>query len=770
MAGPLRAPVHIGDWVVHPETDTISRSGELQKLEPRTMRLLLLLAETPGAVVSVDRMLNEVWQGVVVGPASVYQAISQLRRLLGDIDPNPTYIATVPRKGYRLLAAVRPVAAAPPAPASNPVAVATFEAAAPPATQNEPMIPLPRRPRWLRSAAISALVLLAVAGASWWLWRRYFVTPPVTVKAIVVLPFVDMTEKQENQVFCDGLTEELSNWLAQIPTLRVVARTSAFAYRDQRDARQIGRELNTTHVLEGSMRRSGDHMRITAQLIDARTGFHVWSSEYDRQPEDTIQIQEDIARAVAESLQIHLTEQTAQKFAERRSASPQAYDLYLLANHYQRDRTAESNQQAIDMYQQAIVADPKFALAYVGLAYASINRRHLNSSTLAEVSATAEPLLQEAERLDPHLSELYAVRGALREEQSRIDEARQDLSHAIALNPNDSWAYAQLGKLALGQGRPREALPHLTQAMVLDPLDFTLHARQCIALQDMARYAEATTACARARALQTEGSFATIASSWLEWSQGHLLEALQWNALAINVAPTNDTFYDLRGDLLLTLGLPKSARKAYEEELTAAMHEEDADLGLAAVVYYESGSEALKAYLATTHLDDSRHSRTLIQDAYLHVLGQDPASAKSLVTRAFTAVDFDPARMNDPWYARWGDSDLMRVAVCELQAGDRDAGLTHLQQLTDVLNQLLAAGQQRFQIYELQAEVSALRGDRDSAMQELTKAASLGWRRAWWAVHEPFFTQLRTRSDFRALIARVDASNRELRAQTRLPD
>jgi TolB-like protein/DNA-binding winged helix-turn-helix (wHTH) protein len=757
MAGLSRAPVRIGDWVAHPETDTISRAGEVQKLEPRTMRLLLLLAETPGAVVSVERMLNEVWQGVVVGSASVYQAVSQLRRLLGDSDANPTYIANIPRKGYRLLAAVSPIAApqAAPASASIPVPVS---------------MPTQRTPRRLRLVGMSGLLLMAVAGSGWFIWHRSIVTP-VTAKAIVVLPFVDMTEKQENQVFCDGLTEELSNWLAQIPTLRVVARTSAFAFRDQRDARQIGRELNTTHVLEGSMRRSGDHMRITAQLIDARTGYHVWSSEYDRTPEDTIQIQEDIARAVAESLQIHLTQDTAQKFAERRSASPQAYDLYLLASHYMHDRARDSNLHAIELYQQAIAADPKFALAYVGLAYADLNQHWLDHNRpLAEVSAAAEPLLAMAGRLDPRLSELYAIRGFLRAEQSRPDEARQDLGHAVALNPNDSWAYASLGRLALGQGRPREALPHLTQALMLDPLDFTLHARQCIALQDLARYAEASTACARARTLQTQGSFATIASSWLEWSQGHLQEALQWNALAINVAPDDYTFYEFRADLFLTLGLPKAARKAYEEELAATMHQEDTDLGLAFVVYYESGPEALRAYLPTTRLDASQHSRTLIQDAYLHVLAQDPAGAKSLVTRALSAADFDSARMNDPWFARWGDSDLMRIAVCELQAGERDAGLTHLQQLTDVLNQLLGAGQRRFQIYALQAEVSALRGDPDGAMQALSKAAAMGWRRAWWAEHEPFFAQLRTRSDFRALIARVDASNRELRAQLRLPD
>jgi hypothetical protein len=135
-----------------------------------------------------------------------------------------------------------------------------------------------------------------------------------------------------------------------------------------------------------------------------------------------------------------------------------------------------------------------------------------------------------------------------------------------------------------------------------------------------------------------------------------------------------------------------------------------------------------------------------------------------------SAPDFDAERLNDPWFARWGDSDLLEVAVCELLSGQRDPALTHLKQITDVIDELLAHGEQRFQIYALRAEVQALRGDEDGAMQALSKAASMGWRGAWLAEHEPFFTYLRRRGDFRALVTRIDAAVRELRAQTHLPN
>jgi len=178
------------------------------------MRLLLLLAECQGAVVSADRMLAEVWPGVIVSPASVYQAVSRLRRLLRDTDPTPTYIATVPRKGYRLVAPVHPIEA-PPADAT-----------------------VTKARQWRLLAGLSALLLLAgIALVLGWTQFAKQGPPALETTSIVVLPFIDLTAEKKDQAFCDGLTEELSNWLAQIPTLRVVARTSAFAYR----GKQIGK-------------------------------------------------------------------------------------------------------------------------------------------------------------------------------------------------------------------------------------------------------------------------------------------------------------------------------------------------------------------------------------------------------------------------------------------------------------------------------------------------------------------------------------------------
>ena len=770
MAAKLQVPFRLGSWLVDPSLDTISRGTQSIKLEPRMMRLLTCLADAPGAVVSQDRLLAEVWAGVVVGPASVYQAVSQLRRLLGDTDPEPSYIATVPRKGYRLVAPVRPPFSPEfPAPQSIPAAPAA------PGVTAVPSSPAPSSPQragpgshWRRRWVWMLIsVLVGVGLAVWLAWKpvRLLLSNTDEGDSIVVLPLIDLSDEKHDQAFCDGLTEELSNWLAQIPTLRVVARTSAFTFRGlNEDVRAIGKVLGARHVLEGSMRRAGDHMRVSVQLVDARNGYQIWSSEYDRPFEDAIRIQEDISRSVAESLAIRLTDDTNQRFAARSTNNPEAYRLFLLARHEQQDRTAEKNSHAIELYRQSLASDPQFALAYVGLAYATINQIHLNGRAVAEISAITEPMLTQAAQLEPDLSELYAVRAALREEQGKASDALDDLNRAVALNSNDSWALAELARLHIWQGSPRDALQDIMRALALDPLDYILHARQCLVLQDLARFAQATAACERSRALKGPGGWDLLVSEWLAWSQGDLVQALDWNAAALKSDPKSFALYERRADFLLTLGMPGEARKVFAQAGQETQSDEAVNIGLARVAYFEGGADALRARISSAKLDDSPHARTLIDTAYLHLIVGEADEANKLMARAMRAPDFDLGRLNSPWFARWGLSDQLVLAVTELRSGDSVAGIEHLQEISDLLERLILAGEERYGIYALKAEVLALRGDADGAMRALNRAATLGWRSSWWAQREPYFASLRDRSDFRALITRVDGFDRTMRS------
>jgi TolB-like protein/DNA-binding winged helix-turn-helix (wHTH) protein len=755
-SGDKQGALQIGEWIVNPSLDSMSKGAETQKLEPRTMRLLLCLAGSAGDVVSVDRLLNEVWTGVVVGPASVYQAVSQLRKLLGDVDPEPTYIATVPRKGYRLVAAVKRLE---PRGTTAPAAAAGSADATPPPARSSARLPL-----FLGGALLIAII--AVAGVA--IWKKADTGKLLsTANSIVVLPFIDMTAEKSDQSFCDGLTEELSSWLAQIPTLRVVARTSALAFRGQgEDVRKIGKALDTNHILEGSLRRSGDRMRITVQLIDARTGYHLWSEDFDRPVDDAIKIQEDISRSVAGTLQVRLTADSQRQFALRRTTDSQAYQMYLLGRHYAQ-LVPEKTERAIELYRQVLNADPNFAPAYPELAYALLNQGQFRNLPVDDVAAQVEPLIATALRLDDGMSAAYAVRGVLRGTQTRNKEALDDLQHAISLNPSDMGAFAEIGRIRLFNGEPREALKGYDRAAALDPLNSTLQGARCTVLQDLAQYEAAAAACERARALRPGTAWAADALAWLAESQGHIEEALRWSSAAIQAEPHDQLyFYLTRATLLLAVGLTDSARKAVETGRGATKDEEGANVELLRVSYREGGADALRKYLDSAQLDRSPHALPLFEVAYSRLLLNDAAAAKNLIARALSAPDRPPGYAEAPWYARGagpeGNSYRLDLAVAEKMLGDDAAAQRDLDAVLAMLNGMIESGVVRYGTYELRAKVYALQGRADDALRDLNRAVSLGWRRSWWAANEPYFASLRSRSDFQALLAQVNRSNDRL--------
>ena len=744
----------IGEWLVNPALDTISRGAETHKLEPRTMRLLICLAQAEGHSVSVDRLLAEVWTGVVVGSASVYQTVSQLRKLLGDVDSPPRYIATVPRKGYRLVASVRPAEASE---ESAPWTAASVPRAPPPMPPAEPRT----WALWVAGIAVCCVVALV------WRYKLPGGAPAGSAaNSIAVLPFVDMTADKSDQAFCDGLTEELSNWLSQIPTLRVVARTSAFAFQGRNeDVRQIGKALDTTHLLEGSVRHYDDHLRITVQLIDAHDGFHEWSSSFDRTTSDTIALQDDISRAVAEMLNIRLTPEAQREFAARRTADPDAYRQYLLARHLDQQATSESTDEAAELYAQVLKADPNFVAAYVRLARARLNQGYYHATPISELTAGMEPLIESALGIDDRFADAYAVRGALRAAQSRNPEAVSDLRHAIVLDPNNMSAFAELGRIQLFDGRPREALESYEHAVSLDPLNGVLQNQRCTALDDLARYDAALDACERARRLLPHSYLAFDSLSWLAESRGSIDEALRWNSAAIKAVPHPDfDLYWRRAGLYLVLGLAAPAREAVEAGHTATQQLDAA--ALVRVVFCEGGADALRRYLSVVPLDQSTASVALMAAAYAHLLLGDAARVKQLMAQALAASDLLAGYADLPWYARgardMGTSYRVDLATAELSLGERAAAERELDIVLAMLNRMIAAGVERYATYELRAKVYALQGRSDAAMRDLDKAAALGWRRVWWARHEPYFAGLESRSDYQALLARVSASNEKL--------
>lgn len=280
------APFRLLDWRVDPARGLLSRvqGGEPLRLDARSFQLLLCLAARPGVVVSIDELLDEVWTGVVVSPDSVYQAVAGLRRALGDDTREPRYIATVPRQGYRLVATPVPEPDLPPAPA----------AAEPPA----PPLPSHGSRRGL-AAALAGLVVLAAGAALWRPWQA----PEADARSVAVMPFLDLTDAMDQEPFADGMTEQLIDSLSHRPGWKIPAFSRVLSYKGQDVAlTQLGRELRVRHLLEGSVRRSDDTLRVSARLVRVADGYVVWSSTYDRPAGDRLGVQAEVAVEVGKAL------------------------------------------------------------------------------------------------------------------------------------------------------------------------------------------------------------------------------------------------------------------------------------------------------------------------------------------------------------------------------------------------------------------------------------------------------------------------------------
>jgi transcriptional activator of cad operon len=275
------------------------------------MRLLVCLAEHAGQVVSIDDLLNTAWSGVIVSPDSVYQAVASLRRLLGDDPKLPTYIETVPRLGYRLIAAVEPWQDQPnealPVPPSDSALTSDQNSPAPP--KFDPPAPHSRLNGWFALAAVITLfAALAVplifhAKAPYNALAPARSTGPVPQKSIAVLPFLDLTQGMKEEEFADGMTEELIDKLSKIPGLRVPSPTSSFYFKDKQiPVADIAKSLGVAYVLDGSVRKSGLRLRVAARLVRADNGFVVWTETYDRPLTDRLMVQDDIAGEVTKAL------------------------------------------------------------------------------------------------------------------------------------------------------------------------------------------------------------------------------------------------------------------------------------------------------------------------------------------------------------------------------------------------------------------------------------------------------------------------------------
>jgi TolB-like protein/DNA-binding winged helix-turn-helix (wHTH) protein/Tfp pilus assembly protein PilF len=481
---PLRQAlvVRFGTYELSLQSGEVRKAGVRIRVQQQPLKLLKVLLEHPGEVVTREELRSRVWPNESFGDfdQAVNIAIAKLRSALGDSADNPRYIETLPKRGYRFIADVsfvdadgrvrRPESVTP----SPPVLVAQ------PGSEAQDSTPVvPQRPRRSTPRVLMALAIIAIlAILSIWFFRSRSHAP--AIRSLAVLPLENLSGDASQNYFSDGMTDELITNLAQISALRVISRTSVMVYKGARKPLpQIARELNVDAVVEGTVLRAGDRVRITAQLIDAATDKHLWSQSYEGEFRDTLALQDRVAREIAEQIQINLTPREQAALKSVRVVNPEAYESYLKGRFFWNKRTADGLRVALAYFNQAIEEDPNYAQAYSGLAdtYALLGDWQYAVMTPAQAYPKAKAAALKAVALDSALGEAHnSLAFVLDGFDWDLDAGGKEFRRAIELNPGYATAHHWYAWHLALLGRHDEAIQEMKKAESLDPLSLIINA------------------------------------------------------------------------------------------------------------------------------------------------------------------------------------------------------------------------------------------------------------------------------------------------------
>jgi len=482
--------VRFGDFEVDLREGELRKHGLKIKLQKQPLHLLAMLLEHPGKVLTREELRQTLWptDTFVDFEHSINKAISKIRQALGDSAENPRFLETLPGHGYRFIAPMETVA-----PAFSPSDVAApSEAIFPGASRRSAPQP------FLRKVLIAALAVGALAGLlialhmGGWLDRLMGRATPTRIESIAVLPLENLSRNPDEDYFADGMTDELITNLAKISALRVTSRASVMHYKGgSKPLPKIAQELNVDAIVQGSVQRSGDRVRINAQLIYAPTDTHLWAESYERDLRDVLALQNEVARSIANEVRIRLTPQEQRSLADVRPVSPEAYEAYLKGRYHLNKGNEEEVKKSIEDFEQAYGKDPGYALAYAGLAdsYLALSTYHF---TPREIKPKAKAAAVKALQLDETLAEAHTALGAV---SLTYDwdwpTAEKELKKAIELNPSSANAHHWYAHYFSAMGRHDDAIAEIQRAHRLDPLSLDINADEVLILFMARKYDQA---------------------------------------------------------------------------------------------------------------------------------------------------------------------------------------------------------------------------------------------------------------------------------------
>jgi TolB-like protein/DNA-binding winged helix-turn-helix (wHTH) protein len=777
----------VGNCLVEQDLDRISGGSRTAAVRPQVMEVLVYLASRHDQVIHADDLLDDLWPGKVVTSASIYNCMSELRNAFEACDPGQQYIQTVSRKGYRLVA---PVAAAAESPQDS--------------TSSLPSV-------WRRNQrhliVVGAVVLFGLLVMLMSPGPRE-AEPRLGPRSIAVLPFDNMSADPEQEYFSDGISEEILNLLAKIESLKVIARHSSFSFKGKDvDIPTMAEQMRVRYILEGSVRRSGDRVRITAQLVDAGDGSHLWSEAYDRDysAENLIEIQSDVARAIAGRLRVTLSDDDEERLARVPTENTDAYTAYLLGRERLRDRKVAELRDAVGQFARAIELDSKFAHAYAGLADACFLYWRVSGGQVSkhcpfaegehEVSAVlddVEQLVRKALSIDNEVGEAWVSLGATLRDKAFVQgggpdvmglirEAQAAFKKGIDLSPSFSPAYNwYVGSLTFVYSYDDPPNGWLTawesghwqsvieRGLEVDPLSLSLHGLKAGYPAFSSTREEAVAHAQRVIEIAPDSPLGYAAMAEIQTDKyGRLDEAIPWWKKAAERDSENPHYqlaiadsYCALGDAgLATAYAQQAAQRLPIDQRTANPHIliiEACELLLSGDVYSGRLEETLQKIEDEGFLEPGSDSHYV----YLEL--------RAMIDIAAGRAEAALARYEAYWPFFCYDYSGDELEVCHNQAIRVIQAAGHHERARKLAEQRLEYMKpwvDRYPAYWTSldyAEALAVLGRNDEALDVLEAVVAAGWR--WYGIGAQFaldydiaFDSIRDHPRFQALIAAIRA-------------
>jgi len=459
----LKVSYEFGPFHVDANKRLLLRNGESVPLAPKVLETLLVLIDNRDRALTKDELLKRLWGDTIVEEGGLTRNISILRKTLGERPDEHQYIVTLPARGYQFVAEVREVG-------GNREELEVAPVPTPPESGSRLRGRLSAR----KSLVFGGLALLVLLVSITYALRPVRARKP-EIRSLAVLPLDNLSSDSAQEYFADGMTEALIGNLARIRALRVVSRTSVMRFKGARTSlSEIARALNVDAVIEGSVQRTADRVRISLQLIHAPTDTHLWAREYERELTDILKLQSEVARTVAEEIRIQVTAEERARMASAGTVNPAAYQEYLLGQYHLWKLTEDHLAQAVDHFGRATRLDPGYAAAHAGLSHAWWWRGIWGAKTLKDVEIPSRAAARKALELDPRLAEAHVSMGRIKYLDWDWTGAEKDFSRALEIDPNNLDAHFFHGMLFMALGRFPESITHMQRAEQLDPLSSTV--------------------------------------------------------------------------------------------------------------------------------------------------------------------------------------------------------------------------------------------------------------------------------------------------------